>query len=258
MELSDQELLERSRRGDRDAVEQLLERHEAQIYRFGLRMCGDEDAAREVLQETLIAAFRHLPSFRGDAALSTWLYQIARSFCIKERRHERPTESLSDELADPTRPPDERAHAAEIGAALAAGIASLPREQREVLVLRDVEGLSAEEAARIVGIEVGALKSRLHRARLELRNRLAAVVGDRESIGGPPPCPELAQELSAYTAADIDQATCARIEAHLARCSRCSSACTSLRRTVSLCSAIPGGEVPPAVRAAVRQALSAL
>ena len=85
MERSDADLLEAVRRGDRSAMEDILERHERQIYRFGLRMCGDEDDAREVLQETLVAAFRNLPSFRGEAALSTWLYQIARSFCIKER-----------------------------------------------------------------------------------------------------------------------------------------------------------------------------
>src|SRR5258708_39453515 len=81
MERSDAELLEAVRQGDRSAIDEILERHERQIYRFGLRMCGNEDDAREVLQETLLAAFRGLPSFRGDAALSTWLYQIARSFC---------------------------------------------------------------------------------------------------------------------------------------------------------------------------------
>jgi RNA polymerase sigma-70 factor (ECF subfamily) len=91
---SDAELLDDVRKGDRAAIEALLSRYEASIYRFGLRMCGNEEAAREVLQETLLAAFRDLPTFRGDAAISTWLYQIARSFCIKERRGEHPTEPL--------------------------------------------------------------------------------------------------------------------------------------------------------------------
>ena len=86
MTRSEAELLDAVRAGQRDALEELLERHEPQIYRFGLRMCGTEDAAREVLQQTLLTAFRGLRSFRGDAALSTWLYQIARSFCIKSRR----------------------------------------------------------------------------------------------------------------------------------------------------------------------------
>jgi RNA polymerase sigma-70 factor (ECF subfamily) len=228
--------------------------------RFGLRMCGNEDDAREVLQETLLAAFRNLASFRGEAALSTWLYQIARSFCIKERRRERPSVALDSqrEIAETAPPPDEKTHAREIGAALAAAIGALLPEHREVVVLRDVEGLSAEEAARVIGIEVGALKSRLHRARLDLRANLAALFGDGGEVGGPSPCPELAQALSAYVAAEIDQATCAQIEEHIARCPRCAGACESLRRTLALCRRIPGDAVPAPVRAAVRHALLAL
>jgi RNA polymerase sigma-70 factor (ECF subfamily) len=263
MDRTDETLLAAARAGDRAAVEELLERHEAQIYRFGLRMCGDEDAARDVLQETLLAAFRHLPSFRGDSALSTWLYQIARSFCIKERRGDRgrndqPIDEQAAAVATIEPGPDARAHAREIGAALAAAIQSLPDDHREAVVLRDVEGLSAEEAASVVGVEVGALKSRLHRGRLELRARLAALLGEDSAVGGPSPCPELAAELAAYTSADIDQATCARIEAHLAQCARCAGACDALKNSVSLCSRIPGGAVPAAVRAAVRRALGAL
>jgi RNA polymerase sigma-70 factor (ECF subfamily) len=260
MTRSDPELLAALRQGDSDAIEELLTRYEPSIYRFGLRMCGDEESAREVLQETLLAAFRHLPTFRGDATISTWLYQIARSFCIKERRSERPTESLESPrargLAEASAPPDAQAHAREIGAALAAAIQALPPEQREVIVLRDVEGLSAEEAAVVVGIEVGALKSRLHRARMQLRGELAALLG--ETAAGAPPCPELAQELSQYAAADIDQAACADIERHLAHCSRCAGACEALQRTVSLCRRLPGGAVPTAVRSAIRRAIRQL
>jgi RNA polymerase sigma-70 factor (ECF subfamily) len=258
MERSDADLVAAARDGDRAAVEELLVRYEPNIYRFGLRMCGNEDAAREVLQETLLAAFRYLPGFRGDAALSTWLYQIARSFCIKERRGQHPTRSLDEdgaaELVDPTPQPDARAHAREIGEALSRAIAVLPPEQREVLILRDVEGLSAEQAAEVVGIEVGALKSRLHRARMALRTELAGILGER---GDTEPCPELAQELTAYVGAEIDQATCVQIEKHLATCARCAGACDALKRTVSLCRRLPGDVVPAPVRAAVRDAIMA-
>lgn len=168
----DHGLLTAARAGDRAALDALLARYQPAIYRFGLHMCGDEESAREVLQETLLAAFRHLPGFRGDAALSTWLYQIARSFCIKERRAAHPAVALDEQLADPALAPDGQTHAHEVGAALVAAIRALPADQREVLVLRDVEGLSAEEAAHVIGIEVGALKSRLHRARSALRERL--------------------------------------------------------------------------------------
>jgi RNA polymerase sigma-70 factor, ECF subfamily len=125
-------------------------------------------------------------------------------------------------------------------------------------VLRDVEGLSAEEAAAVAGVEVGALKSRLHRARLELRSHLAVLLGEASPVAGPSPCPELANELAAYTSADIDQATCVKIEEHLARCPRCQGACEALKRTVGLCRRIPGDEVPAPVRAAVRRSLRAL
>ncbi|TMQ11937.1 MAG: sigma-70 family RNA polymerase sigma factor [Deltaproteobacteria bacterium] len=246
----DAALIAAAQAGDRGAIETLLARYEEQIYRFGLRMCGDEESAREVLQETMLAVFRNLPGFRGQAALSTWLYQIARSFCIKERRGVRPSAPLDTDVPAEAPSPDMQLHARRIGQALAEAIASLPAEQREVLVLRDVEGLSAQEAAEVVGIEVGALKSRLHRARMALRTRFADVAAST-----PDPCPELAHELSAYAAAEIDQATCIQIEQHLATCPRCSGACDALRRSVSLCRSIPGDAVPAPVRTAVRGAI---
>jgi len=250
--MDDVDLIAAARSGDRAAIEELLARYEPSIYRFGLRMCGNEDAAREVLQETLLAAFRYLPGFRGDAALSTWLYQIARSFCIKQRRGQHPTRSLDDQvLVDPAPAPDARVQARELGELLARAIATLAPEQREVLILRDVEGLSAEQAADVMGLEVGALKSRLHRARMALRSELAGGFDNEHAE----PCPELAHELSAYVGAEIDQATCVQIEQHLTTCARCAGACEALERTVSLCRRLPGDEVPAAVRAAVRGAI---
>jgi RNA polymerase sigma-70 factor (ECF subfamily) len=225
-------------------------------------MCGNEDDARDVLQETLLAAFRNIEGFRGDAQLSTWLYQIARSFCMRSRRRTAGEPERTEPLDTPAAarapseeaPPDAAAHAREIGQLLQAAILSLPVPYREALVLRDVEGLSAEEAAKVVGIEVGALKSRLHRARMELRERLGDVLSSGAAKGG---CPELAEELAAYATEDIDQATCARIEDHLSRCGNCASSCESLKRTVSFCRQIPGDEVPAPVRAAIRASLLA-
>ena len=247
---ADADLIAAAQSGDRRASDELLVRYQERIYRFGLRMCGDEESAREVLQETMLAAFRNIPGFRGQAALSTWLYQIARSFCIKERRGKRPTVPIETDVPDRASSPDAQVHARQIGQALADAIRALPADQREVLVLRDVEGLSAQEAAEVVGIEVGALKSRLHRARMALRTQLAGVVD-----AAPEPCADLAQALTAYAASEIDQATCAKIEAHLATCPRCTGACDALKRTVSMCQSIPGDAVPAAVRAAVRGAI---
>lgn len=251
MAQSDIELVAAARAGDRRAIDELLARYEPSIYRFGLRMCGDEESAREVLQETMIAAFRNLPGFRGQASLSTWLYQIARSFCIKQRRRpQAPVADLAAGQPDAAPLPDAQLHAQRIGRALAEAITALPDDQREVIVLRDVEGLSAAEAAAVIGIEVGALKSRLHRARLALRERLAGLIDSGEE-----PCAELAQELTAYAGAEIDQAACMQIEAHLASCSHCAGACDALKRTVSLCKNLPAGGVPQSVRAAIRSAI---
>ena len=194
--LSDEALLEAARAGQRDAIEALLERHEPQIYRFARRMCGRPEDARDVLQETLLAAFTGLPEFRGEANLSTWLFQVARSFCSKTTRTrvgepgsfealDAPETSCvpSDEL----RSPAALAHARELSEVLRAAMATLPEHYREVLLLKDVEGLSAEQVAEVVGEKVPAVKSRLHRARVELRAMLESVLG--EGAASPPPRP---------------------------------------------------------------------
>ncbi|MFP2957353.1 sigma-70 family RNA polymerase sigma factor [Myxococcus sp. 1LA] len=259
---TDAQLMEAARAGDEDALDEILTRHEQQVYRFGLRMCGSEDEAKEVLQETLLTAFRGIHAFRGDAALSTWLYQVARTHCFRLRRRRvgapADFESLdtpaATQVAAEDATPEMRSHARQMGEVLQAAILALPDGHREVLILRDVEGLTAEEAAHVVGIEVRALKSRLHRARLQLREHLATLIGEgaREQRSG---CAELARELSEFAAAEVDQAACVRLEDHLSRCPLCSEACDALKRTVSLCRRIPGDAVPPPVRAAVRQAL---
>ena len=230
------------------------------MYRYSLRMCGNEPDAQDVLQETLLTAFRQLASFRGEGELSTWLYQIARSFCIKQRRRRGagggehlPLEAPEvATLASASPAGDTQAHARELAQLLRAAMESLPLEQREALVLRDVEDLSAEQAAAVAGVEVGALKSRLHRGRLALRAQLSAVL---EAGTARLPCQGLARELAAYVSSDIDQAACTAVEAHLDSCPLCGATGDALKRTVSLCRSIPGGEVPAAVKAAIRRVM---
>ncbi|MBU8896497.1 RNA polymerase subunit sigma [Corallococcus sp. H22C18031201] len=260
---SDMELVKAAKAGDTRALEELLSRHEKQVYRFGLRMCGSEEQAREVLQETLLAAFQGIHAFRGEAELSTWLYQVARTHCLRARRqragapveHEPLDAPGAQHVPSSERTPDEASHARQLGEVLHTAILALPDTYREALILRDVEGLSAEEAARVVGIEVRALKSRLHRARNQLREDLTTLLGE-STVDTGNGCPELAHVLAQDAAGDIDQATCVRLEEHLATCPNCSDACDSLQRTVSLCRRIPGDAVPAPVRAAVRQALT--
>ncbi len=251
-------LVERARAGDAAAVDELLRQHERQIYRFGLRMCGNEDSAREVLQETLLAAFRHLSSYRQEAALSTWLYQIARSMCLKQRRTKVGQPSVLGDAASaearaveaPQSSVENRAHAKEVADLVTAAIASLPGELKETLVLRDVEGLSAEETCDVVGISLPAMKSRLHRARAALNERVNAVLG--ENAQALHLCPAFTRELAELNEKDIDQSVCERLENHLRTCRQCAEANAGLERTVSVCRALPDQDLPSAVKAAVR------
>jgi RNA polymerase sigma-70 factor (ECF subfamily) len=261
MSRSESELIDAARGGDSDAVDELLARHEQKLFRFGLRMCGNEEDAREVLQDTMLAAFRGMSGFRGEARLSTWLYQIARGYCLKLRRRSvgEPAEmdGLESAASVPaeSEPADLRAHAREIGEALHAAILALPESLREAVVLSDVEELDGEEAAKVLGIELAALKSRLHRGRAGLRKHLAVLLDPSGAIATP--CADLAREIREFSAADIDRATCAGIERHLAACPRCAAGCVQLGQSASLCCSMPDEELPKAVRASVRQALLA-
>lgn len=177
----DAALLAAARGGDREALDALLRRLEPRVYRFGMKMCRDPEDAEDVSQETLFAASRTLGGFRGDSSLSTWLYAIARSFCIKARRRSVFAPDLvslesaapeARETVDAAPGPDRALAESEGRAALAEAIASISPEFREVLLMRDVEGLPASEVALATGLSVAAVKSRLHRARAAIRERL--------------------------------------------------------------------------------------
>jgi RNA polymerase sigma-70 factor (ECF subfamily) len=266
MDGNEEQLLAAARRGDRSALEQLLERHQRQVFRFGMKMCGGEEDAKDVLQETLLAAARNIGEFRGASSVSTWLYTIARSFCLKRQRtskfapaHVESLEDVSDEaraVADAAHGPDAAAEGKQVQAALRDAIAELDPMYREVLVLRDVEGLSAAEVADVLGLTVEAVKSRLHRARVVVRDRLGPLLGvPGPTVAGPGPvCPDVAELFSRHLEGEISGDVCARLEEHLAGCDRCRARCDSLRATLSLCSQ-SGDEVPLRVERSVRAAL---
>jgi RNA polymerase sigma-70 factor (ECF subfamily) len=265
---SDDHLLAAARAGDRGALETLLERHQAQVYRFGMKMCHDPEDAKDVLQETLLSMARGVRDFRGASSLSTWLYTIARSFCLKKRRRskfapdqERSLDSdLTTEakhLADPGRNPDEALAGKQVETALEQAIAALEPMYREVLLLRDAEGLTAPEVAEVLGLTPQAVKSRLHRARLSVRERVAPLLG----LGGdlpraPGTCPDVLTMFSRHLEDEISAELCAEMERHLQACARCRGTCDSLKRTLALCRAVgPAVPVPPAVQASVKVAL---
>jgi RNA polymerase sigma-70 factor (ECF subfamily) len=266
---TDAELLAAARQGDAGALEALLSRYQPHLYRFGLRMCGNEEDAGDVAQESLISMARSLPGFRGDSSLSSWLYTIARRFCIRKRRRSKfapareesldaPETGATNRLADPAPSPEQSAANRELQSALTRAIDVLEPGQREVLVLRDIEGLSAPEVAQILGIRVEAVKSRLHRARLAVRQALVPVLNtasdepSRDSA-----CPDVLTLFSRHLEGDIDPGVCATMEAHLAQCGRCRGTCDSLRRSLALCQQLSTAEVPASIAASIRAAIQA-
>lgn len=263
----DSELLAAARGGDREALERLLERHQHRVFRFGKKMCGVEEDAEDVLQETLLAAARGIRDFRGASSVSTWLYTIARSFCVKKRRTSKfaPEEiqSLDHEpettrdLADSGADPEEAAAGRQVRDALQGAISALDPIYREVLVLRDVEGLSAPEVSEVLGISVEAVKSRLHRARVTVRERIAPILGTPGPSPSPEPresCPDIVELFSRHLEGEISGAVCSTLEEHLQRCDGCRARCDSLKATLALCSQ-SGDQLPPRVEQSVRGAL---
>jgi len=260
-----------ARRGDRAALEALPVRHQDRIYRFGLKMCHDPQEAEDVVQDTMLAMARSIGDFRGASSLTTWLYAIARSFCLKRRRKSKfapaREESLDgvveqdgDRFRDPRPAPDEVAMAHETRRALDAAIRALDPGQRDVLLLRDVEGLTAPEVSEVLGIGVPAVKSRLHRARVAVRNRVAPLL--QPAAGASPAslaaCPDVVSALTRHLEGDLSRAQCAEMERHLGDCGQCRAACESLKQTLALCRSGDSPTVPEAVRQRLRAQIAEL
>ena len=182
VDASDEELVRLSAGGDRRAFETLVTRHGDALFRYASRTCRSERDGEDALQDGLLAAWRGAGTFRGEASARTWLFQIVIHACRrrKRRRAGEPAHhdglEVAEALPSGERGADERAEARETAAALEAALGSLGDEAREVLLLRDVEGISGEETAAVLGIGLAAMKSRLHRARLELKQRIEATL----------------------------------------------------------------------------------
>jgi RNA polymerase sigma-70 factor (ECF subfamily) len=259
---SESDLLAAARAGDRAALATLLQQHQEKVFGFGVRMCGDPEDAKDVAQETLMTMARTVGDFRGDASLATWLYTVARSFCIKKRRrtkgapafHE-PLDKLDRDAASSTLTPEQSLIGQQARNAIAAALDALDPEAREVVILRDIEGLTAAEAAETIGISVAALKSRLHRARAELRARLISTIGETDAPATAS-CPDVLTMLSKKLEDEISPDVCAQMEEHVAGCQHCHSVCESLKKTLALCKALPTPTVPEHVQESLRQAVA--
>lgn len=189
----DRALVDKARAGDAEAFEALVERHRDAVFGLALRMTRSEADAAEITQEVFFSAYQHLEDFRGDAAFGTWVHRItANNALMKLRRQKVMNEVLGEEQepkgpefnergshvdypqSDWSRRADEKALDDELATAIQQATEKLPENYREVFLLKDVEELSYEEIAKITGDSVPAIKSRLHRARLALREAIDA------------------------------------------------------------------------------------
>ena len=187
------DLVRRAKAGDQRAFTELVKKYESTVYNFAFKVCRDEEKAEETLQDTFVNVYRKLDQFNGKAKFSTWLYQIVTNNCLMKRRKNKLEQSsislestenvhndqeseshihpiLTVPLTDKT--PQDDVVNKELREHLDKAILMLPMDQRIVFILRDVEGRSSEEAAKILKTSVPALKSRLRRARVFLQKQL--------------------------------------------------------------------------------------
>jgi RNA polymerase sigma-70 factor (ECF subfamily) len=190
-ELTDAELVRLAQDGDNRAFDELVKRYENKVYRLAFKILRHEDDAGEALQDAFMSAYKGLKNFKSDSTFSTWLYRVATNAALMKYRKRRDGHiSLEQsqnydedadrlEIPDWSALPDEDLLTGELDDILAEGLSRLPDELREVFVMRDIEEQSNSEVAERLQLTVPAVKSRLHRARLQLRDRLNRYFQDR-------------------------------------------------------------------------------
>ena len=192
---TDHQLISRFKEGSSEAMEKIVERYQESIFNFGLRMCGHMQDAEDIMQDTFLNAFNGLHSFREETKLKNWLFRIAAHACQRKRRKKKfqPDRELSlesflpkegtearFEIPDPSSDPAQDLMRSELKQVIEEAVYSLPPKYKLVFNLRDMEGFSTEETAEILEISVQSVKTRLHRARLYLREKISNHYKDEE------------------------------------------------------------------------------
>jgi len=189
----DLQLVDRVLAGESQAFETLVRRQERRVFRTTLAVTGNPEDAEEAMQDTFLKTYQHLAEFRRDSRFSTWLTRIAVNEGLQRLRRRKPTESLDDpgtrddqpqprQLEDWGADPEQRYAVQELREMVEAAIRALPPAYRVVFVLRDVEGLTTDEAVAVLGLSIAAVKSRLLRARLMVREALAGRLAKRPTL----------------------------------------------------------------------------
>jgi len=182
--MDDNLLVHQARNGSREAFSALMELYQAKVYNLAYRMTGSAEDAADLCQETFLNAWRGLPNFQGNSSFSTWLYRLTNNACLDFIRREKKRRGMDvlslnddekdfDELIPDNSPtPQAKLEEKERSEALRRALGKLSEEHRQVLLLREISGLSYTEIAKVIGQEEGTVKSRIARARLSLRNIL--------------------------------------------------------------------------------------
>lgn len=234
-------LVKQAQEADDTALNKLLSLVQPRIYRFGLRMCQNTEDAQDILQDTMISMIKTLPQFRGEASITSWAYTIARSHCIKKRRrskyapkYEEPLHHIPEASTaiDRSLFPDARAAERETEESLNHALTQLTPQLREVFVLRDIEGLTALEVSVSIGISIAAVKSRLHRARAQMRELLFPAEAT-ESAGAT--CESVFQHFSRHLEGDLPPDFCSSMLKHVEACPHCKMECDALKKVLRTC-----------------------
>ena len=182
--MSDQDLVARAKAGDQTAFERLVVDNQNKVYSLCVRLTGDREEGADLAQEAFLRAWQALPSFQGESSFSTWVYRLATNVCIDflrrqaRRREVAPVQSIDDEELSWTEPadweqdPHRQLERAELNRAVFQGLERLPDHHRQVLVMRELSGLSYQEIGDALALDLGTVKSRIARARLALRKIL--------------------------------------------------------------------------------------
>lgn len=251
----------------RDAVEALVHRHGDTIYGLGLQVCRTPEDAEEMVQQTFLNAYRSWDSFEGRAKPTTWLYTIARRVCTRMRRP-RAGEPSHLETLDELLPrgeatvadasaldPHRERLAGEARETVERGLAELPLDFRLPLVLVDVAELSIAEAAEVLGVKPATVKTRVHRARLKLRQAVDATL-PQKSV---PPAPPMAEAQVCLSMLEAKQRALDREVdfpyADSALCERCRGVFAALDLGQEACRAVGRGAMPPTLRDRLRALL---
>ena len=200
----DRKLVRAAQKGDPAAFRQLVERYQRRVYQLAVGMLKDSDDAMDIAQETFVRVHKYLPSFKGDSSFFTWTYRIAMNLCLDAQRKrgrvervdladgdEAEIEAAMDPPSHALAGPQRAALNTELKGKMEEALASLSENHRSILLLRELEGLSYEELAKVLGIRKGTVMSRLFHARLKMQNKLREYL---EEGDGPASAPEPKKE----------------------------------------------------------------